>query len=103
MKNRFAHEIEMGKYFLGELESYLERDEAKELEEMTERYYTLGQENEDQIKGLKQELEDARMKVAKIAMEKGRLLKRIEHLESIKNINSECMGEEVEPDPTGRP
>jgi len=78
MKNRFEHEINITKHFLSELETYLERDEAKQLEEMTEQYYILKQESEKQIKQLNEELSEARLKVSQMAMEKGKLLKKLD-------------------------
>jgi len=80
MKNRFEHEINMGRHFLSELEEYLKRDEAVQLEEMTEKYYTLEQYCREEIDTLKEELSEARLLVAKMGMERGEMLKVIDEI-----------------------
>jgi len=80
MKNRFEHEINITRHFLSELEEYLKRDEAVQLEEMTEKYYTLEQYCREEIDTLKEELSEARLLVAKMGMERGEMLKVIDEI-----------------------
>jgi len=80
MKNRFEHEINITRHFLGELEEYLKRDEAVQLEEMTERYYTLEQHCRGEIETLRQELSDAHLRISQLGLERGKILKELEEL-----------------------
>lgn len=91
MKNRFAHEISITRHFMDEIESYLERNEAKQLEEMTEQFYVLKQETEKQIKQLNEELSEARLKVSQMAMEKGKLLKEMDENKSELDIACQAL------------
>ena len=96
MKNRFEHEINIGRNFLDSLETYLKRDEAQALEEMMEKYYVLKQESENTIKELNEELSEVRLKVSQLGMEKGKLLRELDEFKSfVKSL--------PEPDATGRP
>ena len=80
MKNRFEHEINITRHFLSELEEYLKRDEAVQLEEMTEKYYTLEQYCREEIETLKQEISDARLRISQLGLERGKMLKELEDI-----------------------
>ena len=102
MNNRFEHEIKMGFYFLQELEAYLNSDPIKKIEEAESKLLNFQKESIDKMDELYKELDEANLKVAKLGMERGKMLSRLEKaelsLESIRNIDTKyIVGDEFKP------
>lgn len=81
MTNRFQHEINVINHFTKELEEYLDGDDRKAREEAEAKLIELEQEFMERLNEKEEEIRELKLKVSQSALERGKLLKRLEEYE----------------------